>query len=391
MPDAVNWEGNADRADDPSGKDWQPGTEGLLRKVTIPKDTEIGWIMNYTEEKTKAGEFLRLALNYIAKYNLPANPVNYTVWYEYVSGKNLKLKKAIDRTFKADIPLNNPQVEGLYQKYVADGDRIVISKLLTQISLMLRDITSHVSETEGDLAGHGNRLGDLAGQISEAGDYNEIKIIVDQMLMETKALLNSGKRLQNRMKISSEDLKQLQQELEKSQQEAQTDTLTSLINRRGLEKRFELERIRAKQNNMPFSILLIDIDHFKKVNDSFGHLVGDSLLKSLARLMTAQLRKNDIAARFGGEEFMILLPETGIDGAKAVGRKIQDALSTKEWKIKDSGESMGKITVSMGIAQYKFNEPEKALIKRADDALYFAKQNGRNQIISQEMLNPDIS
>lgn len=342
--------------------------------------------MNYPEEKTKAGEFLRLALNYIARYNLPANPVNYTVWYEYVSGKNIKLKKAIDRSFDASIPLNSPIVENLYQKYVADGDRIVVSKLLTQISLMLKDITGHVSETEGDLAGHGNKLGELANQISEANDYQEVKKIVDEMLVETKELINSGKRLQNRMKISSDDLKQLQQELEKSQQEAQTDTLTTLINRRGLEKKFELERIRARQNDTPFSIVMIDIDHFKKVNDTYGHLVGDSLLKSLAGLLKVHLRKNDIAARYGGEEFLILLPETGLAGAEAVGRKIQSALSTKEWKIKETGKSMGKITVSMGIAVYKFNEPEKALIKRADDALYMAKQSGRNLIVTENKL-----
>lgn len=174
--------------------------------------------MNYTEERTKAGEYLRLALNYIAKYNLPANPVNYTVWYEYVSGKNMKLKKAIEHSFKGARPLNNGKIEGLYQKYVADGDRIVISKLLTKITLMLKDITSHVSETEGDLAGHGKNLGELAVQVDEARDYSEIRTIVDKMLIESKALVNSGKRLQTRMKISSEDLKQLQQELEKSQQ-----------------------------------------------------------------------------------------------------------------------------------------------------------------------------
>jgi len=338
------------------------------------------------EERTKAGEYLRLALNYIAKYNLPANPVNYTVWYEYVSGKNMKLKRAIDQSVENAKPLSSGKVESLYQKYVADGDRIVISRLLTKISLMLKDIVSHVSETEGDLAGHGKNLGDLAAQVSEVHDYNEIKNIVDQMLIETKELVNSGKRLQTRMKISSEDLKQLQQELEKSQQEAQTDTLTSLINRRGLEKKFELERIRAKQNDAPFTIIMVDIDHFKRVNDTFGHLVGDSLLKSIAHLLKEYLRKNDIAARYGGEEFLILLPETGIEGAKAVGQKIRKALSTKEWKLKESGESMGKITVSMGIALYKLNEPEEALIKRADDALYLAKNKGRDQIATQEEL-----
>ncbi len=342
--------------------------------------------MNYTEERSKAGEYLRLALNYIAKYNLPANPVNYTVWYEYVSGKNMKLKKAIDHSFENAKPLNLGKVEGLYQKYVADGDRIIISKLLTKISLMLKDITDHVSKADGDLTGHGKNLGDLAEQISEAHDYNDMRNIVDQMIIETKALVKSGRRLQTRMKISSDDLKQLHQELEKSQQEAQTDSLTLLINRRGLEKKLELERIRARQNDSPFSIIMVDIDHFKRVNDTFGHLVGDSLLKSIAYMLKEHLRRNDIAARYGGEEFLILLPETGIDGAKAVAQKIRKTLSTKEWKLKESGKSMGKITVSMGIAIYKFNEPEESLIKRADDALYLAKNKGRDQIITQEEL-----
>ena len=342
--------------------------------------------MAYLEERNRAGEYLRLALTYIAKYNLPANPVNYTVWYEYVAGKNMKLKKAIDASLDAAKPISAGNVEILYQKYVADGDRIVISKLLTKIALMLKDITGHVQETEGDLAGHGKNLSELADQISEAHDYNQIKDVVDQMIVETKELVDSGKRLQTRMKISSEDLKQLQQELEKSQQEAQTDVLTSLLNKRGFEKRFELERIRAKQNEMPFSLIMVDIDHFKKVNDSFGHLVGDSLLKSIANMLKSHLRKKDIASRYGGEEFLILLPETGIEGAKAAAQKIRDTLATKDWKLKETGETMGKITVSMGIALYKLNEFEEVLIKRVDDALYLAKNRGRDQIVTQDEL-----
>ena len=327
--------------------------------------------------------FLVFAVSAFAKFNLSANPVNYAVWYEYVSGKNLKLKKAIDSAFKTEKPFNNKKIENLYQKYVTDGDRIVIGKLLTKISLMLKDVTTHVADTEGDLAGHGKNLGELADQITEVHDHKDIRNIVDQMIVETKALVNSGKRLQTKMKISSDDLKQLHQELEKSQQEAQTDALTSLINRRGLEKRFELERIRAKQNNSPFSIIMADIDHFKRINDNFGHLVGDSLLKNIAIMLKQHLRQNDIAARYGGEEFLILLPETSIEGAKAVAQKIKKALSVKEWKLKETGESMGKITLSMGISMYKLNELEKDLIKRADDALYLAKEQGRNRIITE--------
>ncbi len=344
--------------------------------------------MNYSEDKNKAGEYLRLTLGYLAKHSQSASPVNYTVWYEYVSGKNLKLKKTIDAAIESATPLTSKNMEILYQKFVADGDRIVISKLLTKINLMLREITGHVLETEGDLSGHGTTLRGLSEEIREVQDFEGVKLIVDQMVMETKALIKSGSKLQRRMKISSADLQQLYRELEKSQQEAHTDSLTGLINRRGLEKRFELERIRAKQNNLPFSIIMVDIDHFKKINDTYGHLVGDSLLKGISQILKKQLRRNDIAARYGGDEFLILLPESDLAGAGAVAGKIQKGLSTKEWKLKESGESMGAVTVSMGGAIYAMNESGEAMIKRADDALYMAKTSGRNQIVTQASL-PD--
>jgi diguanylate cyclase len=351
--------------------------------------------MSYSEDKNRAGEYLRLTLGFLAKYNQPASPVNYTVWYEYVSGKNQKLKKAIDASIKSATPLSNKNMEIFYQKFVTDGDRIIISKLLTKINLMLREITGHVLETQGDLSGHGNTLKGLSEQIREVQDFEGAKHIVDLMILESKALINSGSTLQNRMKISSADLQQLYRELEKSQQEAQTDSLTGLINRRGLEKRFELERIRAKQNNIAFSIIMVDIDHFKRVNDTFGHLVGDSLLRGISQILKNQLRRNDLAARYGGEEFLILLPETDLAGATAVAGKIQKGLSTKEWKLKESGKSMGSITVSMGISVYAMNEPGTDMIKRADQALYMAKNSGRNQIVTQTSLGrkrqPDIN
>jgi diguanylate cyclase len=339
--------------------------------------------MNYLEDKNRSGEYLRLALSYLVKYDLPANPVNYTVWYEYVSGRNLKLKKAVDLSMKSNHSMDGGCIENFYKKYVTDGDRIVISRLLTKINLMLRDISHHILETEGDLAGHGKNLGELAEKINTAHDFEGIREIVDQMLEETRGLIKSGSRLQSRMSVSTQDLKQLSLELEQSQKEAQTDALTGLANRRGLEKVFELERIRAKQNMVPFSVILMDIDHFKKVNDAYGHLVGDSLLKGIARILTQYLRRNDVAARFGGEEFLVVLPETDIDGASTVAKKIQKALSRKEWKVKESGKRIGAVTVSMGVAKYTMNESQEALVKRADDALYQAKRSGRNQIVTQ--------
>ncbi|WP_321492003.1 GGDEF domain-containing protein [uncultured Desulfobacter sp.] len=337
--------------------------------------------MNYTESGPQAGEFLRLTLGFLSKHNLSATPVNYTVWYEYASGKNPKLKETIDRMLENKLPLNNKHVETLYQKFISDGDRVVIARLLTKLNLMLHEITTHVVETEEDLSTHGQALDHLADQIRGVQDFDDVKNIIDQMLDTTKAIIQSGSRLQTRMKVSSQDLKQLHKDLEVSQQEARTDSLTGLTNRRGLEKRLEIERIRARQNNAPFSVIMLDIDHFKAVNDTFGHLVGDSLLKGFAAVLSSQVRRNDLAARYGGEEFLIILPETNLEGAYAVADKIRTILCKKEWTIKESGKSIGSIKASMGISQYKLGETGNQVIQRADEAMYHAKNTGRDRIV----------
>lgn len=345
--------------------------------------------MTYTENTPKAGEYLRLTLAGLARHNLSANPVNYTVWYDAVSGKNLKLKKALDQLIASGQPLTNKKLQALYQKFVTDGDRLVIARLLTKVNLMLREITSHVLETEGDLAGHGQSLGSLADELEKIDDYEGVRRIVDKMLAETRSIMKSGSRLQNRMKVSSEDLRQLQKELEVSQRQAMTDTLTGLANRRGLEKRMELERIRARQNNSPFSVILLDIDWFKRINDEFGHLVGDSMLKGIAGILRSQTRKNDLVARFGGEEFLVLLPETDAQGARAVAEKVRAVLSQKEWKIKESGKKIGQVTASMGIALYHPEEPDNNVVQRADEALYQAKAQGRDRVVVQPSQLPN--
>ena len=154
----------------------------------------------------------------------------------------------------------------------------------------------------------------------------------------------------------------------------------------GIFLKLEMEKDWARQNHSPLSIIMLDIDHFKKINDTFGHLVGDSLLRSIAHLLKTHLRKNDIPSRYGGEEFLILLPETQIFEAVAVGKKIMQALAKKEWKLKKTRESMGNITVSMGVALFRHDDLNESFIKRADDALYQAKKEGRNRIITEEIV-----
>lgn len=160
---------------------------------------------------------------------------------------------------------------------------------------------------------------------------------------------------------------------------ATTDELTGLSNRRVFMQELNTEVSRARRYNLAFSLLMIDIDHFKWVNDSHGHPAGDAVLKSLAKILNGQVRQVDIAARYGGEEFAIILPETNIDGARIVGERIRTAVANSPFLINNK-KKVG-VTVSIGIACFpQCAQSIELLIERADQALYTAKKEGRNRV-----------
>ncbi len=174
-----------------------------------------------------------------------------------------------------------------------------------------------------------------------------------------------------------------QQRLEEAYRElemlANTDVLTGLPNRRFLLDRLAEEVVEADRFDRPLAFILLDIDHFKKVNDEHGHMVGDEMLRHVGRVIQGSLRRYDLAARFGGEEFAVLLPNTGREAAHAVAARIREQLETSEVEIAE-GRMLG-VTASLGVAERMPGEEIAEMIRRADDALYRAKDEGRNRIV----------
>ncbi len=342
--------------------------------------------MYYSEDREQAGEYLRIALGYITQYCLPANPLNYTLWYEYASGKNNELKKALDSLIKQNKPLDIETLKQFYQIYIANGRKDVTEKAIVEIKKIIKDISACLLETQGELTDHDDNLQAISEELRNADDFNSLNIVLDKMLSAVKDIIKSGGNLNNRMAESSQELKCLREKLEKAQQASETDILTGLANRRKFEDRLSSEIEKSLKNKTPLSLVMADIDHFKRVNDTFGHLTGDSVLKALAALFRKQLKGKDLAARFGGEEFMLMLPETDLENAIIVAENLRKSLSKMEWRHKASGKNMGKITISLGVAQYKPNESKKKFIERTDKALYFAKSHGRNMVANENDL-----
>lgn len=154
---------------------------------------------------------------------------------------------------------------------------------------------------------------------------------------------------------------------------AECDPLTGLLNRRGFSTLSHPVRQQALRSQQPFAVIMIDIDDFKKVNDTQGHNAGDLLLKEVAALLQQNTRSADIVARWGGEEFILLLPQSNLDGARTVTEKIRTEIAARPF-------ASGSHTVSLGIAIHEQNEPLEMTINRADHAMYQAKQNGKNRV-----------
>jgi len=203
-------------------------------------------------------------------------------------------------------------------------------------------------------------------------------LIGDQQGKTDNDILHSMSMLNNEMTSLSRELSKKNRELEAANRKItelmRTDPLTGLANRRYFQERFEEAFSLARRNSFPLSLVLIDLDHFKRVNDTFGHEAGDRVLKAMGSILNELGRMEDLPARFGGEEFIVYLPHTDADGAMAFAERVRNAISCMD--ILENGYT---VTASAGVARLEPDDSNEGLIRRADDALYRAKNSGRNR------------
>lgn len=224
-----------------------------------------------------------------------------------------------------------------------------------------------------------------AEKIRGMSDVDEIIKVLDIVLSETRELRLSDEvcAAQEQVKHAENKIESLKDELEQLRELVQTDQMTGALNRRGLNEVFAREAARADRHAHPLSLALLDLDDFKAINDTYGHAFGDRALIHLASTAREVLRPSDVIARFGGEEFVILLPDADTEEAILVIRRLQNSL-VKHFLITDD-EQLLPFTFSAGVASRSFSENQNSLISRADNALYQAKRAGKNRIMPAEL------
>jgi len=224
-----------------------------------------------------------------------------------------------------------------------------------------------------------DRLDAFAVDLDSAASVLDLELRIDAMRSDLFRLTHSLSTLGERLTAGHHEVGRLQGALQQAREQASVDPLSGILNRRGFD--LEIERLRSSDDgpSMPLSIVMLDIDHFKKINDHYGHAFGDQVIRAVAQSLVALTQRKDIAARLGGEEFVLLLPDTPANGAREVAERIRRAIAGGRIRTRDAESPIGQVTVSCGVAQVLPDESVDDAMLRADRALYGAKQSGRNR------------
>lgn len=317
----------------------------------------------------------------LQKDGIALDPKNFEVFYAYQANSHAELKKAMDSLIKTKGKLTSEDCHAFHEEFLSEKKKKeAYDKASNQIHATLEDVSGLMDNVREATTGYTKSLVGASKKISAISTPEEMQHILKTVVADTNRILEHNKQLEAQLDKSAYAIQELKTDLEKIQREAMTDGLTSLANRKSFDNQLESLRKSCTESGKIFTLLIMDIDHFKTFNDNFGHQVGDQVLRLVARTLTDGIKGKDMAARYGGEEFVILLPETNLNHGMMVAESLRKSLANKEIINRANGELLGRITMSVGVAQFYADEAKEDFISRADAALYTAKHNGRNQV-----------
>lgn len=340
--------------------------------------TEITTPFMYSESLEKVQEIAVNTLERIEVLGLRPVPEMYELWYRYFLG-DVEIMRAIE-AYQGKI--DEVACHQIYRRYMNEAVRDeAVKKISDQMQSAIVELASMVSGAKSAATEYGENLSDVSTQLTHANSIEDLGKIVTSIVADTRKMVEKNQELEVQLVNSSKQVTELRNNLDTVKKEAMTDGLTGLLNRKAFDKQMLNCIGECEASKTPLVLMLLDIDFFKKFNDTYGHQVGDQVLRLVARTLTDNVKGRDFAARYGGEEFAIILPDTPMSAGLRVAEVLRKSVESKEVINKASNENMGRITLSIGIAEYTPGEEIAALIERADKALYDAKRAGRNRVV----------
>jgi diguanylate cyclase len=335
--------------------------------------------------------FAAIALGKIIELELPADPQSYELWYHYATGLNQKLRGEIDDALQRQGKLSEGDLERLYAQFISparstgDFDRVA-NRLTDEVGQVVKMISAAVSSVER----YDERLQESTAAAGNAMTDADLKRVIEGLIGATKSIARENNSLKEQLDASKTRSEQLRHEIEAVRLQSLTDALTQIGNRQYFDGILAHEMARANESTAPLTLLMVDIDHFKRINDEFGHQMGDDVLRLVAARLKSGVRDGEVA-RYGGEEFGVVLYNKSIQIGKLIAERIRTSVESAEMKVRSTGAPVGRITVSIGVAELKPRISGDELVRRADEALYAAKRKGRNCVVLEdEVVVPEV-
>jgi diguanylate cyclase len=340
-----------------------------------------GKAMRYTQSKERSAEILRAALALMGQHDAALNPLTFAVWYEHAAGINAKLNRAIDECLRTEPRLGDATIARLYQDHISEPDEQAIQRASGEFERMIAGMADSAARTGVEAGAFGAKLDGLQ-QALRGNASAELLPVISKALESTAQMKDSTAALQQQVASSRQEIERLRNDLSRARVEALLDSLTGALNRRAFDQKLQEMLDEAPEPGKSHWLVMLDIDRFKAVNDTYGHVMGDRVLQAvgevLRRCVSDPLHS---VARYGGEEFALLLPHSEAALAMALAETCR--LAVKALKIRDrrTQSTMLTVTISAGVACHGAGEPAVSLTSRADEALYAAKQAGRDRVV----------
>ena len=339
--------------------------------------------MAITEDFERSGDLAAKAMERMLSDRLPPTPENFTLWYVYFSGQKPDLTRAVDLARRDGLATSQTLCDELYKRFFTlDAEAQAIRETSDKARYALGRILEQLGNVGSETERYGNTLTGFRDELDQPLSLAELRAMVAAIAAETKEIVDRQAALQFQLQESSQQLAEMRVSLDSARREALTDGLTGIGNRKAFDLMLQEAMEASLRDEQPLSLLMIDIDHFKAFNDTHGHLVGDHVLKLVARMLTECIKGRDTAVRYGGEEFAIILPRTSLENATKLAEQVRTFVGARQIVNKARNANYGTVALSVGVTQFRPGEQAMALVRRADQALYAAKRGGRNRVMA---------
>lgn len=334
----------------------------------------------YSENVEESARIARVALPWISARQLPASPNNYAVAYELLSGRNPAFCAQAQRSL--DEAPTQEVMDELFRKLLAgEMQDAVLASVRNELSRIFQEALTVLSSGGEGLTRYKQRLLYATERLSNKLDLGSVRAVISEMIAETRRMQAAGDEMQAQLEATCGDLEALRTEFEQDQHEITLDPLTGVLNRRGLER--ELDGLLGV-DDAALAVLWLDVDHFTAFNGRYGHVIGDEVLRFVARVVTRNIRGNDVVARYGADEFVVLLPATSAANGLYVARNVGTAVRSATLTHKSTATKLEPVTVCVGVGEYRAGDTAGELLQRAEQALRQARKQGRGRVAGED-------